>query len=194
MDGLQRLLAFADYLRSQRMPFLFGQTSEDAITLSFGTFGNRFSLDFYEDHVLCHRFRGTEQLRADLSEVHAIIDARVPDFRSIPISAMTGADAGQANAARSGLRRILGFTSRLRAKGIEHAIEQYTSGVLEVSFTIGGRRFEVEFSADDVLYSVFDVHVRSLLDEAAIRQDVEVHARPYQQSIQVRRARVQAAE
>jgi hypothetical protein len=194
MDGLQRLLEFADYLRSQRMQFLIWQDRADAVTLSFGTFGNRFSLDFHEEHVACRRYGGTERLSTDLAAVMDMVGGRVSAAGAalerrerdlLPV-----VPASQAG----GMRRLLGFTANLRENGIHHSIEQHSPEALEVSFTAEGIRVEVEFSVDGAMYSEFEGQATELFDEAAVRREVEVFTRPFAPARRMRKEREHAAE
>lgn len=195
MDGLQRLIEFGVYLRSQRMLFLIGQNSEDAITLSFGTFGNRFCLDFFEDRVCCRRYGGTEDLNENLNPVHAMVETLAQASRPrTPIGAVRGVGADGGRVYSAGMRRLLDFTASLRANGIHHSFEQHSCEAIEVSFTAQGKRVEVEFSVEGVLYSEFDAQATSIFDEAAIRREIEIFTRPYHPAARMRKERVHAAE
>jgi hypothetical protein len=193
MDGLQKLIEFAVYLRSQRMPFLIGQNSHDAITLSFGTFGNRFCLDFYEDRVGCRRYGGTEDLSEDLNPVHAMVEALAAASRpSARLGTVRGVVADGAGIRSGGMRRLLDFTASLRANGIHHAFEQHSPEAIEVSFVAQGKRVEVEFSVEGVLCSEFDAQAASVFDEDAIRREIEVFTRPYPPAMRMRKEREHA--
>jgi len=192
MDGLQRLLDFTHYLRSQRLLFHVGQESCDAITVSFGTFGDRFSLDFHENDVKCRRYGSMREANPGLHEIHDVIaegggsslwPARVFAPGERDLSPLTG-----------GMRRLLDFTEHLRARGIVHTIEQQSCDALEVSFSAQGKRIEVEFSPDHVHYSVFRAEPASAFDEDAVRREVEVFTRPYHPAMRMRREWQHAGE
>lgn len=185
MDGLQRLLGFTDYLRSQRLLFHVGQEGPDAITVSFGTFGDRFSLDFHEAHVECRRYGAVREAKLDLQEVHGMIDAGSGPPASSPMISQN--EECNMPAPTSGMRRLLDFTANLRARGVVHTIEQQSCDAIEVSFTVQGKRVEVEFSPDQALCNVFEAEPPSAFDETVVRREVEVFTRPYHPAMRMRR-------
>jgi hypothetical protein len=195
MDALQKLLDFTGYLRSQRILFLIGQNSHDAITLSFGIFGSRFCLDFKEDRVGARRYCGTEDLCENLGTVHAMVDALAAASRPpAPVGAVRNVGADGVTVPSCGMRRLLDFTANLRAKGIHHSFEQHSSEAIEVSFMAQRKRVEVEFSVDGVLYSEFDLQATNVFDEASIRSEIEVFTRHYHPAMRMRREWEHAAE
>jgi|GEM_PF-3888934 hypothetical protein len=185
MDGLQRLLDFAEYLRSQRMPFLLEQLKEDAVTVSFGTFGNRFRLDFHEDRVSIDWYKGNEELIANLRAIQGLIDAEAgAGDRTARVVEPGDNCAPQQPSA--GMRRLLDFTAGLRRRGIAYGIEQQACDSVEVSFIAQGKRLEVEFFADGVLCSCFEGQTGIPFDMAVIQEEVESFNRPFELPLQTR--------
>lgn len=196
-DGLQRLLDFANYLRCQRLLFHISQESCDAITVSFGTFADRFSLDFFEQSVSCRRYRAMQASNLELREIQGIVDAGSIDARSdtaVWPSLGRVIDVEEATPRPGGMRRLLEFTAHLRARGVVHTIEQQSCDALEVSFSVEGKRIEVEFSPDQVLCSVFCAEPPCAFDEAALRREVEVFTRPYHPAMRMRGEMLHASE
>ena len=178
MDGLQRLLDFADYLRSQRMPFLLQQIKDDAVTLTFGTFGNRFRLDFHEDRVSLDWYKGNEDVVGNLRAIEGLIDAETGG--SAPLMAAVESDEHPAPAKPSaGMRRLLDFTAGLRRCGIAYCIEQQSCDSIEVGFIAQGKKLEVEFFADGVLCSCFEGRSGIPFDLSLIQQEIETFNRPF---------------
>jgi hypothetical protein len=175
MDGLQRLLGFADYLRSQRMPFVLQQQRDDALTLGFSTFGNRFLIDFFVEGMSCRRYRGAEDVFHQLAPVLAAIKAAASGSEE---AVRDGGPEGASASEGDGLRRLLDFTNRLRRAAIPYTIEQQICDALEVGFALGGRRIEVEFSVREACYSIFEQE-EIVFDGEAIRREVEHFERPF---------------
>jgi len=178
MDGLLRLLEFADYLRARRMPFLLQQIKDDAVTLTIGTFGNRFQIDFFEDRASLDWYKGDEEASGNLRAIQGLIDAAA-GADPAPAHALEPADHPVSQQPPGGMRRLLELTARLRRSGIAYAIEQQSGDSIEVSFIAQGRRLEVEFFADGVLCSHFAGRTGIPFDLALIQEEIEGFNRPF---------------
>jgi hypothetical protein len=64
-------------------------------------------------------------------------------------------DSQEAGMRADGLQRMLDFLDVLREKGIHFWIEQQAPEALMVTFTLVGRRVEVEFFDDHLEFSYF---------------------------------------
>ena len=208
MDGLQRLLDFTHYLRAQRLLFHIREERPDAITVSFGTFGVRFCLDFHEHGIDCRRYCGMRDAHHELREIDALIDGLIdaesrvksvtesdggegaPGWRATPTQA-----GGHDVALRAGgIRHLLDFTAHLRRRRIGYTIEQQSCDALEVGFSVHGKRIEVEFSPDRASCNVFVAEPPSAFDEEAVRREVEVFTRPYHPAMRMRQEWLHAGE
>lgn len=70
---------------------------------------------------------------------------------------------------QDGLERMLDFLDLLREKGIHFWIEQQAPEALMVTFTLVGKRVEVEFFVDHLEFGVFAGNEDVSRDEAALR-------------------------
>jgi hypothetical protein len=71
IDGLQHLLDFVEFLRSERIHFLISNKSDVSITVDFGLLGIRFEADFYPDEMVFAHFAGSDVVSKD----DALLDA-----------------------------------------------------------------------------------------------------------------------
>ena len=72
MTGLQRLLDFVDFLKSERISFAISYKGEGSITVDFGLPGVRIEADFYEDYMIFAPFFGDERVSSDEAELAAL--------------------------------------------------------------------------------------------------------------------------
>ena len=74
MNGLNQLNGFLTYLTKKRVPFYLEQSRDDAIMVSFALVGERYEIEFMEDHLEVCVFRGDESVTLDLQPVIARIE------------------------------------------------------------------------------------------------------------------------
>lgn len=67
-----------------------------------------------------------------------------------------------------GLQRMLDFLDFLRGTGTEFRIDQFSPDALTVCFALVGVRAEVEFSVDEMQYSLFKGKETVEVDEKAL--------------------------
>ena len=72
-----------------------------------------------------------------------------------------------------GLRRLLDFTNYLKENKVMYKIEQTSPDELMVTFATIGKRVEVYFTPDEVLYSVFLGDEGVFDDMNAVRKFIE---------------------
>jgi hypothetical protein len=72
VTGLQRLLAFVDFLKSERISFSISYKGEGSITVDFGLLGVRIEADFYEDYMIFAPFFGDERVSSDEAALAAL--------------------------------------------------------------------------------------------------------------------------
>ena len=74
---------------------------------------------------------------------------------------------------KDGLQRMLDFLSHLNEKGVHFWIEQQAPDGLMITFTLVGKRVEVEFFVDHLEYSVFSGSESIDDDEAKLRSLID---------------------
>jgi hypothetical protein len=74
MNGLTTLTQFLDYLSRKRIRFTIVQSRDDAVMVSFALVGERYEIEFMEDHLEVCVFRGDESVTLDLAPVIARIE------------------------------------------------------------------------------------------------------------------------
>ncbi len=72
MTGLQQLLDFVEFLKSERVSFAISYKGKDSITVDFGLPGVRIEADFYEDYMIFAPFFGDERVSSDQAELAAL--------------------------------------------------------------------------------------------------------------------------
>lgn len=74
MSGLTTLTQFLAYLSKKGVRFTIVQSRDDAVMVSFGLIGERYEIEFMEDHLEVCVFRGDESVTLDLRPVIARIE------------------------------------------------------------------------------------------------------------------------
>lgn len=74
MNGLTKLTQFLDHLSKKKVRFTIVQSRDDAVMVSFGLIGERYEIEFMEDHLEVCVFRGDESVSLDLAPVIARIE------------------------------------------------------------------------------------------------------------------------
>ena len=70
-----QLLQFLSFLKTRRIRFILTQSRDDAIMVSFATFGARYEVEFLEDGPVYSVFRGSESVADDYPALLEIVDA-----------------------------------------------------------------------------------------------------------------------
>ena len=74
MEPFRNLLEFLNLLQSKRIQFALTQSRDDALMVSFGLVGERYEIEFMEDHLEVFVCRGHESVDLDLNPVIARIE------------------------------------------------------------------------------------------------------------------------
>lgn len=74
MSSLSHLFAFLHVLKERRIRFVLSQSRDDAIMVSFATFGARYEVEFLEDRPVYSIFRGRESVEDDYPALLQMID------------------------------------------------------------------------------------------------------------------------
>jgi hypothetical protein len=64
-DGLQRLLDFLDFLKTERIEFSIHNRSHDSMSVDFAALGIRYEVDFFPDCMTFSYFKGNEDVFQD---------------------------------------------------------------------------------------------------------------------------------
>ena len=74
MSTFSQILEFLNFLKSKRIRFVLSQSRDDAIMVSFATFGARYEVEFLEDGPVYSIFRGRESVEDDYPALLQMID------------------------------------------------------------------------------------------------------------------------
>lgn len=74
MDMFQHLLAFLNCLAARNIRFILTQSRDDAIMVSFATFGTRYEVEFLDDGPVYSIFRGSEAVADDYPALIQMIE------------------------------------------------------------------------------------------------------------------------
>lgn len=74
MKIFSELLKFLNFLRSKRIKFTIIQSRDDAIMVSFATFGMRYEVEFLDDGPVYSIFRGSEAVADDYPALIQMIE------------------------------------------------------------------------------------------------------------------------
>ena len=73
MNGLTRLTTFLNVLERAKIPYFLSHFREETIMVSFAVVGERYEIDFFEDHEEISIFKGDESVTIDLEPVMKVI-------------------------------------------------------------------------------------------------------------------------
>ncbi len=73
LDGLQRLLDFIAFLKSEGIIFSIHNRSPDAISLDFAAIGIRYEVDFFVEQMRFSYFTGNEDVHTGDDRLKALI-------------------------------------------------------------------------------------------------------------------------
>ena len=74
MEPFRILLEFLNLLQSKKIQFALIQSRDDAIMVSFATFGMRYEVEFLEDGPVYSVFRGREAVADDYPALLRMIE------------------------------------------------------------------------------------------------------------------------
>ncbi len=74
MSTFSKMLEFLNYLSTKRIQFILMQSRDDAIMVSFATFGARYEIEFLEDGPVYSIFRGSESVADDFAALINMIE------------------------------------------------------------------------------------------------------------------------
>jgi hypothetical protein len=74
MDIFSELLKFLNFLKAKRVRFTIAQSRDDAIMVSFATFGARYEVEFLDDGPVYSIFRGSEAVADDYPALIQMIE------------------------------------------------------------------------------------------------------------------------
>lgn len=74
MNGLTKMTNFLSHLSKNRIRFSIVQSRDDALMVSFALVGERYEVEFMEDHLEVCVFRGDESVDLDIGPVIARIE------------------------------------------------------------------------------------------------------------------------
>ena len=73
LRGLNDLLPFLNFLKRKRVSYRLDHERFDALMVSVTLLGERFEIDFFEDHIEYSRFTGDESVQDDQATLFRLI-------------------------------------------------------------------------------------------------------------------------